>query len=262
MSTHKFVVTIPNSTTKAAGVQLKLVPAEPKEYAWLNHPGVKSKLEVVDKRIVLDPCDKGKPELKLELEPLSTIQVHIVINTNTGKKAGVTGFHLVDIRQGKPVGGVLLLCAHPTYKPPKPKVVKVPNMCPAVLAKPLYTIWPGADPSKAASHADLEAGRSLELVAQITNSKERPLHNARVYLENMGHSKVTFVPGTYSMGTLQRGNVFYATWKINADIWQEGSFEPDLVVSADNFVPTRINGSLRFKPKPKPKPRPDPKRKE
>jgi hypothetical protein len=142
--------------------------------------------------------------LKLKLQPFSTVEVYVVVNTAPSRKSGIAAFHLVDRRKRKVVGGVFLVCTNPPFTEPGGQVVSTPNPCPAVLAADLYSIVPGSDPSKASGTAFMQVGSTMELVGQITNPIATPLKYAQVYLEHLGVSNAEFTPGTWNMGTLEK----------------------------------------------------------
>lgn len=245
MTIHRFTVNVPNPTAKSASVQLRLEPAKRQDFDWLPREFPKADLEVIDTHLVLDPCAKeGKPSLKFTLEPLTSLDIHVVVNTAPPRKSGVAGFHLVDRRNGKDVGGVFLVCMDPPFVEPVSQTISTPNPCPATLAKDLYAIQSGDDPSKPSSAKPIRPGDNLELVAQITNPTSKPLKETQVYLEHLGTSNVDFTPGTWNIGVLGKGVVFYATWPIRTTAWQTGSFETSIVVVSAGLDPVRLNGKI------------------
>lgn len=245
MTDHQFTVNVPNPTAQSASVQLRLEPARRQDFDWLSREYSNTALEIIDMGLALDPCARaGKPTLKLKLEPFSSVDVHVVINTATSKKPGAAGFHLVDQRRGKDVGGVFLVCVDPPFAEPAGQVVSVANPCKAILAADIYTIPPGDDPSQASRTRPIRPGDSLELVAQITNPTGRPLKDVQAYLEHLGSSNVEFTAGTWNIGTLSKGDVFYATWPICATRWQTGSYEASIVVVSQGAAPVRLNGKI------------------
>lgn len=242
MTTHRFTVNVPNPTAQSASVQLRLEPATRQDFDWLPREFPKADIEVIDTGLALDPCaEEGKPILKLKLEPFTSIDIHVVVNTAPPKKPGVAGFHLVDRRKGKDVGGVFLVCMDPPFVEPVSQTVSTPNPCPATLARDLYAILPGDDPSKPSNAKPIQPGENLELVAQITNPTGKSLKDTQVYLEHLGASNVEFMPRTWNIGTLGKGDVFYATWPIRTTAWQTGSFETSIVVVSQDLDPVRLN---------------------
>lgn len=247
MTIHRFAVTVPNPSAQNVSVQLRLEAAKHTDFSWLRHEGLKTSLKVINSGIVLDPCAKeGKTDLKLKLEPFASVDVYIVINTTPSRKPGIAAFHLVDRRKGKVAGGVFLVCANPPFTEPPSQIVSTPNPCPAALATDLYTILPGNDPSKTSGANFILAGDTMEIVAQITNPTAQPLKHAQVYLEHLGGSNAEFTPGTWNMGVLARGDVFYATWSIRTTAWQVGSFNVCLVVVSEGMDPVRLNGTIKL----------------
>ena len=250
MTTHRFAVNVPNPTAQSASVLLRLKPAKRQDFDWLPHEFPKADLEVIDTALALDPCAAaGKPSLKLKLEPFTSIDVHVVVSTVSTKKPGIVGFHLVDRREGKDVGGVLLVCMDPPFVEPVSQTVSTPNLCPATLATGLYAILPGDDPSNPANAKPIRSGDSLELVAQITNPTGQILKNTQVYLEHLGTSNMGFAPGTWNVGVLGKGDVFYATWPIRATTWMSGIFETAIVVVSEGMDPVRLKGKVSISPR-------------
>lgn len=245
MTNHRFTVNVPNPTAQSVSVQLRLEPADKdKDYFWLPREFPKADLEVIDIGLAFDPCaEEGKPSLKLKLEPFTSVDIHVVVNTAPSKKPGVAGFHLVDRRKGRDVGGVFLVCIDPQFVEPVSQTVSTPNPCPATLAD-LYLIQPGDDPSKPSKAKPMRPGDSLELVAQIMNLTDKSLKDTQVYLEHLGASNVEFTSGTWNIGMLGKGEVFYATWPIRITARQTGSYETSIVVVSQGLDPTRLNGKL------------------
>lgn len=245
MTYHRFTVNVPNPIRQSASVQLRLEPAKQQDFYWLPRDCRKADLEVIDAGLALDPCaEEGKPGLKLKLEPFTSTDIHVVVKTAPSNKPGVAGFHLVDRRKGKDVGGVFLVCLDPPFVEPVGQTVSTPNPCPATLARDLYVIRSGDDPSKPSKAKPVRLGDSLELVAQITNLTGKSLKDTQVYLEHLGASDVEFTPGTWNIGTLGKGDVFYATWLIRTTAWQTGSYETSIVVVSQGQDPVRLNGKL------------------
>ena len=245
MAAYRFVVNVPNPRAQSAIVQLRLEPAKRKAFDWLPREFPKTALKVISAGLALDPCaEAGKPNLKLKLEPFTSIDIHVVVNTSSSIRSGVAGFHLVDRRAGKDAGGVFLACVAPPFVEPVSQDVSTRNPCPATLARALYAIRPGDDPSQPCNTRPIRASDSLELVAQITNPSSRSLKGTRVYLEHLGASNVEFTPGTWNIGSLGRGAVFYATWPIRTTAWQTGSFEASIVVVSEDLDAVRLKGTI------------------
>lgn len=245
MTNHRFTINIPNPTARIASVQLRLELATRQDFEYLPREVPMADLEVIDAGLALEPCaEGGKPTLKLKLEPFTSIDVQVVVNTAPSHQPGVAGFHLVDRREGKDVGGVFLVCVDPQFVEPVSHVVSTSNPCPAILAGDLYVIRVGDDPSKLANARSLRPGDSLELVAQIMNPTGKSLNDTQVYLEHLGASNMQFAPGNWNIGTLGKGEVFYATWPIRTTVWQIGSYETSIVVVSQGLDPVRLNGQI------------------
>lgn len=248
MAMHRFAVNVPNAGGRAETVQLRLEPVKRMQALWLHPEGVKTPLEVTNSGITLDPCaERGKRELTLNLEPFTSVDVHVVVTTAAPGRPGIAAFHLIDRRGGKDAGGVLLVCADPPFVEPAGQVVAPANPCPAVFAADVFIVRPGEDPSKPSPAVALVAGSSMEIVAPITNPTAGPLSEARVYLEHLGGSNAEFTPGTWNMGTLKPKDVFYATWRVRTSAWQAGTFVVSIVVGSRGTDPVRLAGKVAVK---------------
>jgi hypothetical protein len=229
---------------------LLLEPARRKDFDLPGHDFPKADLEVIGTGLTLALCaEEGKPSLEVNLQPFTSVDVHVVVNTASPKKPGVAGFHLVDRRKGKDVGGVLLVCMDPPFVEPVSQMVSTPNPCPVTLAMDLYAILPGDDPSNPSNAKPIRLGSTLELVAQITNPTGELLKDTQVYLEHLGASNMEFAPGTWNVGVLGKGDVFYATWLIRATTWLIGSFETGIVVVSEDMDPVRLKGKVSISPR-------------
>jgi hypothetical protein len=245
MASHRFTVNVPNPTAKAVSVQLRLEPGKTTDLPELPRKERRAALKVVRTRLTLDPCaDSGKPELRLKLAPYESVDVYAVVDTGSTTKPGATGFHLIDRRNGTDVGGVFLLCVDPPLATAVGQVVAPKNPCPAELGTAVYAVTPDSDPSKAPPAPSIQPGDTVDLVAPITNPTRKPLTGVQVYLEHLGASNATFVPGLWNVGVLQRGDIFYATWRVQTSTWQNGPFRASIVVSADGFDAVRLDGDL------------------
>lgn len=249
---HKFAINVPNPSEKLAEVMLSLKPASSKDISTAVVPElVKNKLHILKAGISLDGCGNvSKKSLKLTLKPFSSIHVYVNVESSLSKKQEVAGLHLVDTRKGKITGGVLLICTSKPLIESPVTVITSPNACSAVLAKGLYGIEVGKAVTKPQFRV-VPSGKEIEMVAQITNPTANPLQNTRVYLEHLGGANAEFDPGIWNIGTLNKGEIFYATWKIRSKTWLRGYFEPSIVVSSQGSEPTRITDRILFASKDK-----------
>jgi hypothetical protein len=248
MATHRFSVNVPNTGDRAASVQLRLEPTRQGQPAWLHHEGLKTPLEVKSTMITLDPCaGRGTPELTVDLEPFSSVDVHVVVTTAPSGRPAIAAFHLIDRRGGKDAGGVLLVCADPPFVESAGQTVSTQNPCPAVLAADLHSMRPGDDPSKSSAATPMLAGSSMEIVAPITNPTRTPLKQTQVYLEHLGGCNAEFTPGTWNLGTLAPKAIFYATWRVRTSAWQVGTFNASIVVISQGTDPVRLVGKISVK---------------
>jgi len=250
MTEHRFTVNIPNPTAERVSVQLRLKAA--KHLDLYGFPGEipKDELKVTGAGLTLDECaKKGEPQLKLRLEPFTSVDVQVIINTTQSNKPGVAGFNLIDRRNGMEAGGVLLVCMNPPFVEPIGQTISTPNPCPAAVVRDLYVILPGDDPSEPSTVRPIQLGDTLELVAQVTNPTGQPLEETQVYLEHIGTSNIEFTPGTWNIGTLQEGDVFYATWQIRMIDLGPAFYETSIVVVSQDHDPVRLNGKISLEPR-------------
>ena len=240
MTIHRFTVNVPNPGDRPSPVELRLERAQTKDLAWLAHRGVHRPMEIKSAGIAGDPCaEQGRESLKLELKPFTSRDVYVVVNAAATGRPSVAAYHLIDHRDGKDVGGVLLVCTDPPFAEPASTTVSTAKPCPAVLAKALYAIGPGGDPATSAAQPIL-AGSQLTIVAPITNPTNSVLKDTRAYLEHLGTSNAEFSPGTWRIGTMAPGAVFYATWSLRASSWQVGTFAASIVVTSQGTDPVRL----------------------
>lgn len=249
MTMHRFTANVPNPTGSAVQVRLRLQAATPADFAALHLNLPATPLTVRSATISFDPCaDRGDRELIFQLPPHSSRDVHVIVDTAPPSPSGIAGFHLVDERGGKPVGGVFLPCVDPPLVDPPGQAVAARNPCPAALLSPFYWIVPGNDPSVAPVNQPIPLGQTVELVAAITNPTTHPLRDTQIYLEHLGESNAELRPGTWSVGVLEPGQTFYATWLIRTSGWQFGVFKPAVVVSSAGRDPVRLDGKMQFGP--------------
>lgn len=259
MTTHSFVVNVPNPTRSGASVELSL---ERGDLAALGQPGLdvpEAELEITEASISLEPCAEGRGKLGVRLKPFTSIDVYVTVRTadppdpNTG---GAAVLHLVDRRVGKIAGGVMLVCPDRPHAETPGQLVTTRGTCPAELAD-LYFSDHETDPTKRRSRT-IPANNQRTLVAAITNPTSRSLTDVTVYLEHLGLSGAVFTPQAWNAGTLQPSDTFYATWTVSSHDALAGSFDASVVVNSKNRLPVRLHGQLkvgRREPGAKPKPR-------
>lgn len=247
MKTHKFSVNVPNPTDKPVDVKLSLKAASIKDISGALPPEVsKSQLQILKAGISLDAC-KGttKKSLNLKLKPFSSVQVYVMAESADSKKQAVAGFHIVDTRKSKTAGGVLLICSNASLTEPAGVFITSPNCCPAVLVKKLYGVNPGEDVTRPRFRA-IPSGKEIELIAQIINPTAKPLQDIKIYLEHLGGANAEFSPGTWNAGILNKGDVFYASWKLQSSNWLRSEFAPSIVVSSQGSEPVRLTSKISF----------------
>ena len=238
MKTHRFVVNVPNPTSQSVSIQLRLARAKRQALSAIFGRRPKGELEVVHAGLNANPCsDEGEPRLALKLRPFTSRDVHVVIKTNN---QGVDAFHVIDRRNNRDVGGVMIVCADPALTEPVGVGVPVANPCPAVLAKSAGIIAAGGDPSEPTPSLDVQPGAAVELVVPITNPTRTPLKNVQIYLEHLGQSTIGYVPAIWNAGTLNRNDVFYATWTLQVGWRESGVVSATVVVASQRSNPVRL----------------------
>lgn len=246
MTTHRFVVNVPNPTRSGASVELSL---ERGDLAALGQPGLDvpaTELEVAEASISLEPCDEGGGKLSVRLKPFTSIDVYVTVRTadppdpNIGGAAAV---HLVDRRFGKIAGGVMLVCLDRPHAETPGQLVTTRGTCPAELADLSFSDHE-TDPTKLRSRT-IPANDQRTLVAAITNPTSRSLTDVTIYLEHLGLSGAVFTPQAWNAGTLRPSDTFYATWIVGSHDALPGSFDASIVVNSEQRLPVRLHGQLK-----------------
>jgi hypothetical protein len=247
MATHRFMVNIPNPGPGTATVDLALEPARPADVRRLGLEVPRGKLKVTHAGISRDPCKAGKPKLRLRLRAHESVDVYVNAETTApGSAAGGTAvFNLVDRRGGRVAGGVMLACVDPALADPAGQAVPTPKPCPVDLAGNPYWVEPGEDPGKSAG-STLPANKELDLVVPLTNPRRGAIDDVTAYLEHLGGSDAPFLPAAWNIGTLRRGDVFYATWRVTTSGTLTGAFDLSVVVQSDGTDPTRLHPRIRI----------------
>jgi hypothetical protein len=246
MTTHRFVVNVPNPTRSGASVELSL---ERGDLASLGQPGLdvpEAELEIAAASISLEPCDEGRGKLGVRLKPFTSIDVYVTATTADPPDPNIGGaavLHLVDRRFGKIAGGVMLVCLDGPHAETPGQLVTTRGTCPAELAD-LYFSDHETDPTKRRSRT-IPANDERTLVAAITNPTSRSLTDMTIYLEHLGSSGAVFTPQAWNAGSLQPSDTFYATWTVGSHGALPGSFEASIVVDSKNRLPVRLHGQLK-----------------
>jgi hypothetical protein len=257
MTTHRFVVNVPNPTRSSASVELSL---ERGDLASLGQPGLdvpETELEVTQASISLEPCDEGRGKLGVKLRPFTSIDVYVTARTADPPDPNIGGaavLHLVDRRFGKIAGGLMLVCLDGPHAETPGQLVTTRGTCPAELAE-LYFSSHETDPTKLRSRT-IPGNAERTLVAAITNPTSRSLTDVTVYLEHLGLSGAVFTPQAWNAGSLQPSDTFYATWTVGSHDSLPGSFEASIVVNSQKRLPVRLHGQLKVdRPEPGAKPK-------
>jgi hypothetical protein len=247
MATHRFTVNIPNPGPGSATVELALEPARPADVRRLGLELPRGKLRLNHAGISRDPCKSGKPKLRLRLRAYESVDVYVNAETAApGSPAGGTAVvNLVDRRGGRIAGGVMLACVDPAPADPAGQLVPTPKPCPVDLAGNPYWVEPGEDPSSSAG-AVLPPTTELDLVVPLTNPRRGPIREVAAYLEHLGGSDAPFQPAAWNIGTLRRGDVFFATWRVTTSGVLSGGFDLSVVVQSDGTDPTRLHPRIRI----------------
>jgi hypothetical protein len=246
MATHRFTINIPNPGSRSARVDLALEPARPADVRRLGLELPRGKLRLTHAGISRDPCAHGEPELRLSLRAYESVDVHVNVETAPARSpaGGVAVVNLVDRRGGRIAGGVMLACVDPAPADPAGQAVPTPRPCPVDLADNPYWVEPEEDPSKPAGRV-LPPNEELDLVVPLTNPRARPLPGVTAYLEHLGGSDAPFLPAAWNIGTLPRGDVFFATWRVRTSGVLTGGFDLSVVVQSDGTDPTRLTPRIR-----------------
>jgi hypothetical protein len=248
MTTHRFAINVPNPRDHAETVALTLepVPGVLEGTALPLHDG---SLHVERAGISLDPCgSEGARTLELKLNPFASATVTVMIVTAPNAKGGTTAFNLVDRRGKRVVGGVTLACVDRPLPDGQPRTISSANPCPIVLAASPYPVRVNADPSIKPPLTSITLGTPCELVAPLTNPTKTPLEDVQAYLEHLGRSDAQFRPTTWNIGTLVPGDVFYATWRVQPNGSNTGTFESSIVVGSKGKVAIRLHAPISVAP--------------
>jgi len=243
---HRYKVNIVNPTERNVAVQLRFEPGKSTDLPELPREYRKGTLKIEKAELTLDPCaESGRPRLQLKLAGRASIDVYAIVETATAKRPGAAGLHVIDSRGGKDAGGVFILCVDPPLPEPAGAIVPTRRPCPALLAD-LYAVALGAEPDKA-NAIPVHPGDAVTLVALI--AAKQKLSDTQVYLEHLGTGNAEFAPGSWNIGSLRKGDAFAATWAVQAGAWQTGTFRTSIVVLAEGYDATRLNGDLTIGPR-------------
>ena len=241
MTRQVFSVSIPNASSTTVDVQLRLEPVSAATLKGLNIVLPPDDLKIAHAGIASDPCARaGEPRTSLQLPPFTSVDMHIIVDTAGAASPAATGLQLIDHRQGKDVGGVLVVVCEPPIAEPPPQHVPALRPCPVSLRGHVYAVPIGKNPADLSLSVPLEPFVEVDLVAMVVNGSNRDLSGAHVYLEHLGTSGSTFMPGTWTIGRMARGDLFYATWRVTPAPGQGTKTTGSLVAIADGCEPTRL----------------------
>lgn len=245
MTVHRFAINIPNPTPGPVRPRLRLERVKRGELKGLGLELPRAELKVSRAIIARDPCqEEGKEALTLRLKPYESVDVYVVIDTGPPPpRGGVAAFNLIDQRARGWTGGVMVACVDPRLVEPPGQLITVKRPCPAVLAD-LYGVLPDQDPSSPPAPGRLPAAAEVDLVAAITNPQARALQEVQIYLEHLGSSGTHFVPATWSAGTLNSGDVFYASWRMRPPPAPAAVVPATIVVDSAGANPVRVTGTV------------------
>jgi hypothetical protein len=246
MAMHRFKVNVPNPTDRAAVVQLRLEPGKLTGLAEFPRGDKRGPLKVVAAGLALDPCaESGRAELKLRIGARDSVDVYAIVTTAASSRPAATGFHVIDRRGGKDVGGVFVVCAEPTLADTVASVVPARRPCPAELVD-LFAVAPGAEPLPTNAVA-VAPGDAVDLVALVRAGQA--LKDMQIYLEHLGAGNAEFTAATWNLGHIPKGTVVPARWALQTSGWQTGVFRASLVAMAGGFDPTRLGGDYAIGPR-------------
>lgn len=258
MGSHRFTVNIPNHTERTVVANLQLEPAKPSHLSQLPQLP-RARLKVLSVAIATDPCEEGQSALRLPLRKFQSIDVYVTVVTADPADptiGGTAAFHLTDRRSDRLGGGVLLVCVDPPPATSRGQVVEVAKACKVVVSGNLYAVSVGGDPSKPRWRT-LPTGRTVDLVAPLTNPGRRRLTGVTAYLEHLAGSDAQFVPRAWSIGSMRVDDIFYAVWTVTAGDYLLGSFDASIVVQSAGTNPTRLRAPVRVVRKGSKKPEAD-----
>jgi len=247
MKTHRFTITVPNPTDASAVVNLSL---EPDSVAGLKPPldVPRAAIKVTKAFLSLEPCaQEGPSKLKLTLKARTSVDVHVTAITSDPadrRIGGTSAIQVVDRRGGKVVGGAMFVCVDGPAAMSPGKFLATKKPCPVTMAKNPYGVPLDGHPLKAIIKT-LPLAQTFTLVVPITNPRATTLRDVTAYLEHLGRTGATFVPGRWNVGALEPGQVFYATWTVTSGS-RPGNFEASVVVESRNADPTRLMVPVRM----------------
>jgi hypothetical protein len=245
MTVHRFAVNIPNPLDKPLLATLRL--------ERVRHGGFKVPIDVPDEPLdvvrtglTLDPCKRSTVrELVVELQPLQSVDVHVIAEVGNSGRGGSAAFHLSDERDGRVVGGVTVVCVNRAGPEHPGSVVSSPDPCPVTLAGDAYAVQVGGDPAQAVARS-ITVGTTMELVVPVVNPTAAALPNAQVYLEHLGISDATFRPTTWNLGDFRPGDTFFAAWEVSAHDVAPGVFRASVVALSEKRDPVRLQVPFRL----------------
>ena len=247
MKTHRFTINVPNPTDASAVVNLSL---EPDSVVGLKPPldVPRAAIKVTKAFLSLEPCaQEGPSKLKLTLKPYASVDVHVTAVTSDPadrRAGGAAAIQVVDRRGGRIVGGAMFVCVDGRAGMSPGRFLATKKPCPVTLAQNPYGVPLDGHPLKAIIKM-LPLAQTFTLVAPITNPRATTLQEVTVYLEHLGRTGATFVPGRWNVGALDPGQIFYATWTVTSGS-MPGNFEASVVVESRNADPTRLMVPVRM----------------
>ena len=240
-------IAVPNRTGAAVVSEIHIAPAKA-GLEGLNF-GEAGELHVVGYGLSTNRCEKvpaGKlpHDLTLKLAPWDLAFVRVVIETVDPPHGApaIAPFSVTDTRGGKLTGGVTVVAS--TIAPidtgnPAPR-----NPCPLQLAGDAYSVELGDSPDQKGPPV-IPNDRPRQFVAPITNPTNAPLKKAVAYLEHLDSSGVVFEPVTWTIGNMDPGDTFWATWTVDARGALASAYEASIVVRDDDHEPIRIRAAFR-----------------
>lgn len=181
--------------------------------------------------------------LHVRIGPQSTTAVRVSIATIGAK--GVAAMRLVDVRDGRVVGGVTIVVLEGVVEPVG-HPIPAENPCPILLTEEPFWLPAPAEPNARRLGGPLPAGSDVKLVAWLTNPTKEPLEDATAYLEHLGGADAEFRPATWNLGSFEPGATFPATWLVRAQPSTSGSWTSSIVVESKGFEPIRLRHPIAF----------------
>lgn len=254
MTPHRRIVdvSVPNATDVPVAALVRIAPTTVgiKGLGFDRHRTLKASAYGLSTDLCERAAAESLPrELKLEIGPYDTAVVRVIVETMDPEDGtpAYTAFAVTDTRGGTVVGGVTVVAA---TAPPLDVANPPPrDPCPLTIADGIYTVEMGASPANRSTPGTVPTDRPRQLVAPVVNTTTEVLKDAVVYLEHLDASDVAFEPVTWTLGNMEPGAMFWATWTVDARNARPGEYEASVVVLDDGHEAIRLRPRFRVTPR-------------